>query len=127
MTVNDPVLNLIFKGLDAASLRQRTIAHNLANINTPGFKRSLVSFEEKLDQSILRQTDRHHYSYLGARDIEPQVIKTGAGTQRQDENNVNLDIELSAMIINTIRYNALIQQASDRLENLRYVINDGRR
>jgi flagellar basal-body rod protein FlgB len=39
---------LLKKSLDAAALRQRVIAHNIANINTKGFKRSDVVFEEKL-------------------------------------------------------------------------------
>lgn len=133
MSINDQVLNYILKGLDAASLRQRTIAHNLANINTPGFKRSVVSFEEKLERSIengqgkLFRTDPRHYFDHGGENFEPQVVKTNSGTQRQDGNNVNIDIELSQMIVNTIRYNSLVNQAGDRLENLRYVINDGRR
>lgn len=130
----DPTINLIIQGLDAASLRQRSIAHNLANINTPGYKRSVVRFEEKLERLLgksgsvkLFATNPRHFPYPGAKTIEPEVINMVSGTQRQDGNNVNLDIEMSQMVMNTIRYQAMVQQVDERLANLRYVINDGRR
>ncbi|RYD03070.1 hypothetical protein N752_21915 [Desulforamulus aquiferis] len=33
-----PMFNLLKQGLDAGAMRQRVIANNVANINTPGFK-----------------------------------------------------------------------------------------
>ena len=38
--LNSGAIYLLERALDAAAVRQRTIAHNIANVNTPGFKRS---------------------------------------------------------------------------------------
>jgi len=131
--LSNPMLNLILKGLDAVSLRQRTIAHNMANADTPRFKRSVVSFEEKLAAFLQKtngeQTSRtsgKHFRISGTQSIEPEIKKISTGAQRQDGNNVNMDVELSQMMMNTIIYSALIQQTTDRLDSLRYVINEGR-
>ncbi|MBC7959290.1 MAG: hypothetical protein H7X94_05445 [Vallitaleaceae bacterium] len=40
--------NVIHKALDAATIRNTAISQNLANIDTPNFKRKMVSFEEEL-------------------------------------------------------------------------------
>ncbi|HHU31829.1 MAG TPA: flagellar basal body rod protein FlgB, partial [Clostridia bacterium] len=45
-------MELLQKALNVASLRQDVLAHNIANVNTPGFKRSFVSFEESLQQAL---------------------------------------------------------------------------
>ena len=50
------VLVSIKKGLDAGALRQRVIANNIANVNTPGFKKSAVEFESLLKAALGRDT-----------------------------------------------------------------------
>ncbi len=130
----DPVLALVLKGLDAATLRQRVTAHNLANINTPGFKKSQVRFEEKL-ADLLNREDTGGATGAGFRrlnlsqveNINPEVVQPGNGPLRQDGNNVQLDVEIGEMLMNNLLYATLMRQAGDRLENLRYVINEGRR
>mgnify|MGYP000530431163 CR=1 FL=1 len=51
----DQTVNFLQKALDAASLRQNVLANNIANVNTPGFKRSYVSFEESLQQALKKK------------------------------------------------------------------------
>ncbi|WP_234970196.1 flagellar basal body rod protein FlgB, partial [Carboxydothermus pertinax] len=46
--------NLLKLGIDAATKRQQAIAHNIANVNTPGYRREKVVFEEKV-QEFLKQ------------------------------------------------------------------------
>jgi flagellar basal-body rod protein FlgB len=50
--MNDPGFDLLKSVMDAAALRQRVFAHNLANLNTPGFRRMEVRFEEELRRSL---------------------------------------------------------------------------
>lgn len=123
---NNDMIHLTLKGLDAVALRQKTIAHNMANINTPGFKRSEVKFEEKLDQ-VLKTRGRDGLSTADLRMLEPEVVRVEGTTQRQDGNNVNLEVEISQMAINLLLYQSLVQQLTGRMDSLRYVINDGRR
>jgi flagellar basal-body rod protein FlgB len=113
---------LLKKSLDAAALRQRVIAHNIANINTKGFKRSDVVFEEKLKEEIAKGRGTETASNL-----EPQVVKDESTSIREDGNNVDIDLEMANMAANDILYNTLITQLNVKLGVMRYVINEGRR
>jgi len=123
------------KALEAASLRQRVIADNLANLNTPGFKRSEVRFEESLRRALskreralpLRRTDPRHFG--GAGNLEtlvPEPVTVRTTSMRPDGNNVDLDREMVTLATNTIAYRAAAQMLGDRLAKLSFVINGGR-
>ncbi|MBS3939186.1 MAG: flagellar basal body rod protein FlgB [Peptococcaceae bacterium] len=118
MTLN--IVELLHRGLDAAALRQRTIANNVANANTPGFKRSFVTFEEHVRDAI----DRRSFS-PGA--MTARLQQDRGTSMREDGNNVSVEHEMVLMAANTVQYQALSQQLSERLSLLRYVINEGRR
>ncbi|MEL7567158.1 MAG: flagellar basal body rod protein FlgB [Dehalobacterium sp.] len=121
----DDTIQLVLKSLDAVVLRQKTIAHNMANINTPGFKRSEVIFEKKLDQ-LLNMRGQNHLTSEDIRMLEPEVVKVKDTTQRQDGNNVNMEVEISQMTINLLLYQSLVQRLLGEVSNLSYVINGGR-
>lgn len=125
----DPVLKELSQSLDTAALRQKVISNNLANLNTPNFKRSYVPFDEELQQargriSMTRTHSRHLMGRISAH--EPRVITEEATTRRTDGNNVDLDQEMLDLVTNQLRYNTLIQQISGKYANWRYIINDGR-
>ncbi|WP_130176787.1 flagellar basal body protein [Cryobacterium sp. SO1] len=79
--------------LDGLALRQRTIANNIANVNTPGYTAQRVSFEDALARSV--QAGDGHIAASMARSLEPT---------RLDGNNVNLDTETVANIDTVLRY-----------------------
>ncbi|TDT50615.1 flagellar basal body rod protein FlgB [Fonticella tunisiensis] len=125
---------LIKKSLDASAERSRVIAHNIANINTRGFKASRVVFEEKLNEILngenirLKTTDSKHISNGNSiSDLSYDVIKDKSTSMRLDGNNVDIDSEMTNLAANTILYNTLISQANSRIAMMRYVINEGRR
>ncbi len=128
---NDGVMQYLSAGLDAASLRQETIANNLANLNTPNFNRSTVSFEEQLQKAreaeegrgSLERTHPDHLPQSPAT-LEP-TVQEEASTRRIDGNNVDLEREMLSMVNNQVRYNAMAQRTSDRFDNWQYVINEG--
>lgn len=119
MRVN--VADLLYRALDAAALRQKVIANNVANANTPGFKRSYVTFEEHVKDALSKQLIHN------ASEITPKVVTDRSTSMRDDGNNVDIDQEMVLMSANGISYQALSQQLNDRLSMLRYVINEGRR
>ncbi len=111
------VQDLLHRALDASALRQRVIANNVANANTPGFKRSFVAFEDYIKNAM----DRRDVA-----SVAPRVIVDKSTTMREDGNNVDLDHEMVLMAANAIHNQALTQQLSDRYGLLRYVISGGR-
>jgi len=121
--VADITYKLLKKSLDASALRQRVIANNIANINTKGFKKSDVVFEETLKGEMKRYVNNPDT----AKSVKPEVIKDETTGFRQDGNNVDIDLEMSNMAANNIQYNTLVTQLNSRLSLLKYVISEGRK
>jgi flagellar basal-body rod protein FlgB len=103
----------LLKSLDATMLRARTIANNVANVNTPGYQRLEVSFEEELRRSLDNnrlkgtRTQEGHMA-LGAKNvskINPQVERPIDPTLPSGVNNVDIDSEMAKMAENQILYN----------------------
>lgn len=121
---------LMKKALDASTVRGKVIANNMANINTKGYKRFNVSFEETLkdemnDVSMKRTDERHIKDGQEFGDIG--VKQDTSSSMREDGNNVDLESEKVNQAANTLMYNTLISQVNSRLSSLRYVITGGGR
>ena len=127
---NDRSVQLLEKAIDAGSLRQRVIADNIANINTPGFKKSSVAFESILKKKLntdripLYATDNRHINGVNMLDnIAPVVFQEKTTSMRADGNNVDTEQEMVRLVTNTITYNTNIQELNNRLKLLEFVIN----
>lgn len=87
--------------LDATALRQRVIAHNIANVDSPDHVRMKVSFEEQLSQALgaARQAGVRDAAFLsGIRaEAEPDLASR----------KVQLDEEVAQLSANSLRYQAL--------------------
>lgn len=125
----DPVLGELTRSLDTSALRQKVVANNIANLNTPGYKRSYVPFDEELHQARGRLSlTRTHPRHMAGTDPggDPRVVTESGTTRRTDESNVDLDQEMLDLVTNQLRYNTLIQQVSGKYANWRYIITEGR-
>ena len=94
--------------LDGLSLRQKTIAANIANVNTPGYQAKRVAFEEALGRSVSQGSGA-----IGAttsRSLEPT---------RLDGNNVNLDTETLSNVDTVLRYQFATQAMNSELTAVR--------
>lgn len=116
MKTND-VADVLQRALGAAQLRQNVIAHNIANVNTPGFKRSHVEFEEALAKALEEGRD--------AKSVQPAVIQETDTSLRPDGNNVDIEVENAEMAENQVYYSALARQLSDHFSRLRTAIRGG--
>lgn len=138
------------RGLDAASLRQEVISDNIANVDTPGFKASRVSFEDELRRALqglegsppadgrgsppaVRLVGTHPghivagHQPRGPAEIRPRIVTDTASSMRNDGNNVDVEAQMAELAENTVLYNALVRQISAQFANLRTAINEGRR
>ena len=122
------------KSLDASALRQRVSANNIANVNTPYFKKSSVEFESYLqkalskDPSPMRATDPRHFGNKpGLESVQAEVLRQKWTFMRTDLNNVDIDEEMTNLAANSIMYQTLTRLISDRYSSLSSVISGGRR
>lgn len=116
----------VLKSLDAGMLRSRVIANNIANVNTPGFKRLEVSFEEHLSKALDKTrlkgttTNSKHFA-IGRKDISkinPIVERPVDPTLPSGVNNVDIDTEMAKLAENQILYNFGIRFARGALRKL---------
>jgi flagellar basal-body rod protein FlgB len=132
-TKNEQLLKSALEGLTA---RQRTIADNVANVDTPEFKATRVSFEKALSQAHgARDNSLPMFKVPGGvagpgeavGNVSPTATQETNLGRRNDGNNVDIDTEMLELSDTNIRFNALIQVMSSKMTGLRYVINDGKR
>ncbi|WP_242868872.1 flagellar basal body rod protein FlgB [Desulfotomaculum copahuensis] len=126
------IIMTLQKQLDASALTQRVIANNVANINTPGFKKSRVAFTEELrralgEDALPLKTDnpRQIEAPLPLARVEPMVVKEEDTTMGYNANNVDIDQEMVNLAANTLTYQAAARALGDRLALLDYVIKGG--
>lgn len=109
-------LDMMGKLLDAAALRQRVIAGNLANVNTPNFRRYDVEFEDVFNEAVKGgNIDR-------AREIQPRVVQDEGGAVKEDGNNVVLEREIGDLMKNSLYFETLTQMLTKKIDGLRNAI-----
>jgi flagellar basal-body rod protein FlgB len=117
MTKTDNIIALIEAGIKAEGLRQKAIANNVANLETPGYRRIDVKFEEVLAKS-LDSSDPIDLSKL-----EPEVYQPKKTPVKSNGNDVTLENEVGAMIKNSLRHQTFIRLLSKRYKQIELAIN----
>ena len=119
-------VNVLDKALDASALRHEAISNNLANVDTPNYKREDVNFEVQLAKAL-----RHsRYKSMDAKvadlkmnRLQPLAYKDYAGVSyRIDGNNVDPDTEGVYLAKNQIVYQGLEQSVAQEFKNLQAVM-----
>lgn len=114
----------VTRALDASALRQQVIAHNLANVNTPGFKRQEVQFETELNRALAqKQNPCAPAGCSTVSELRPHVVTIAETGERADGNNVNLESENVQMAVNALRFEVLSQSIGGTFRALKSVIN----
>ena len=122
-------INVLDKAADGAWMRNQAIAHNIANADTPGYKRQDVSFEVELKHalkaskyvSLDQKVD--NLNKVGLSRINPRTYSDYAGySYRLDRNNVDIDTENVELASNQLKYNALVQSINEEFSNIKTVL-----
>lgn len=128
-SISENTYNLLKKSMDASALRSKVIANNIANINTKGYKRFYVTFEETLNDSMgknMMKTDNNKHMQTGSSSSEITVKRDESSSMRQDGNNVDIDLEMTNQAANTLMYDALVKQVNSKLSLTSYIIGGGK-
>jgi flagellar basal-body rod protein FlgB len=125
---SDATYDLIKSGIKASNVRAKTIANNIANVNTKDYKRFNVVFEENLKKDEnsseleLKRTNPAHFTSSNSDNDNISIEQDKSTSMRNDGNNVDLDIEKVNQAANTLKYNALITSINNKFNNLKAVI-----
>ena len=119
-------VNVLDKAMDASWLRNEAISNNIANADTPGYKRQDVNFEIQLAKAL-----RHsRYKTMDAKvadvkmnRLNPITYTDYAGySYRLDGNNVDPDTEGVYLAKNQVVYQGLYQSVQQEFKNLQAVL-----
>jgi len=134
MTSDLTAFNLLQGALQAADLRQQVYANNIANVDTPGYKRQDVVFEDLL-QSQMQQAppaqmgvqqmaipQPGNSNLAAVSQIQPEVITDSSSAIQNNGNNVDINNEMTLLAENQIRYNALINDLKLRFSRTQAAI-----
>lgn len=121
-------INLINKALDGAWLKQSAISNNIANVNTPGYKKQTVNFEDTLRAEMGKAQHvpmmRTHAQHMDPNyPFEPRIQDVMDSSYRADKNNVDVDVENAEMAKNTIYYNVLIDRVNSQYTRIKTALN----
>ena len=119
-------INVVDRALDASYLRETVIANNIANVDTPYYKRKDVNFQDVLDDAIdsaKYKTIDQAVTSINTDDLNPiEYTDAENFSYRIDRNNVDIDTENAELASEQLRYQALIQSANLDVSRFRSVI-----
>lgn len=117
--------------LQAANLRQEVLVGNIANVDTPYYKRSSVSFENLLKKEMgsmtpslvgRRTNEKHMEIGLSAQNATPTVTTDRSTSMNNNLNNVDIDSEMTQIAENQLRYNAYVEQINYQIKMKRIAV-----
>ncbi len=102
------------RALAAASVRHKLLAHNVANVDTPGYKRFDIAMQSALQQDASSPLENSIYQQLNT-------------SLRVDGNNVDIEQEMTLVAETEAYFNAVASSLIKQMATVRYLINEGRR
>ena len=117
MSQTDNLVDLLEAGVRAENLRQKAISNNIANIESPGYRRLDVRFEEVLSKLL----DSPGEIDLG--DLDPELYRPENTPVNSKGNDVNLESEIGKLIKNSIFHKAYIRLLSNKYKQIDAAIN----
>lgn len=131
--LNNASFQRLEAAVQAAEKRQRIISNNIANVDTPHFKRSEVLFESMLEQSFGnsrklqfsgKRTDDRHIAFGSevAKIPAAKVITRHTSSMGNNNNNVDVDREMALLAKNQLNYSFYIQQMNHDMKMMNIAI-----
>lgn len=119
-------INVLDKAMDASWERETLIANNMANIDTPGYKRKDLDFTQVLKHELgrskyesldskIRDINDGHLAHLSPKPFYDHITYS----YRLDDNNVDVDQENMELASEQIRYRMLEDAVDHEFSSLK--------
>lgn len=128
-------LDILHRNMDVSLLRQDVIANNIANADTPNFKRSEVNFESELQDALASErktteftaarTHEDHINFhreIDYQSVRPRVRLDYATTADNNGNNVDIEQETMNYLQNQMNYTLMTQSMSAQFNRVNLVL-----
>src|SRR5579875_2979831 len=110
----DPIAGSLEQYMTLVSARQKLVASNIANADTPGYKTKDIDFQSELQNAL-----------SGNGVSSPSVVDVSGLAVKNDGNNVNLDREARLLAENALRFNLASNLMHSKLKIMRMAIENG--
>ena len=110
MGMLDPVAGQLERYMDLLSARQKLVASNIANADTPGYHTQDIDFQSE---------------FLNAVGLTPRVVEASGLPVKNDGNNVSLDRESRLLAENALRFQVATGLLRFEIQGLRSAIKEG--
>ena len=117
MSRTENIFDFLDAGIRAENLRQKTIANNIANHETPGYRRLDVKFEEILAKSLDEDGS------VEANDLEPLLFSPKDSQVKENGNDVNMETEVGQLIDNSMKYKAYVRMLNKKYQQIESAID----
>lgn len=128
-------MDILHRSMDVSYLRQDVTANNIANAQTPNFKRSTVNFESQLAYALQSEsetprfqaavTDERHIPFhreMDYRDVTPRRVLDYTTTTENNGNNVDIEVESMDLLNNQLAYQMMARAVSDAIGRVNLVL-----
>lgn len=127
-------LDIMHRTMDVSLLRRGVVADNIANADTPNFKRSVINFESELKSALesenkdrLRGSVTHprHIAFDHSkdyRDVGPRRVLDYLSTSDNNGNNVDLETETMTLLQNQLEYELMTRFVANQFTQLNIVL-----
>jgi len=113
--LENPAVQLLERYLDVAASRQRAVATNIANLDTPGYKTRDIDFQSALAAA-----------FAGGAETALDAQPVGGLVERPDGNNVNMERESMLLAETQLQFRAGVQLLRSQFGRLRTAITEGK-
>ena len=111
MSKTNEIIGMLESGIRAEILRQKVITNNVANLETPGYKRLAVKFEELLSKAI----ESPGKTGLA---VEAEVYQPNQTPVKSNGNDVSWEGEVGEMVKNSLRHKAYVRILSKKYQQM---------
>ncbi|MDA0772637.1 MAG: flagellar basal body rod protein FlgB [Cyanobacteria bacterium] len=122
--LGNPIESIGF-ALQGLEMRSKAIAGNIANVNTPGYKRKVVNFEDILQDKTfkdveMRSTDSSHI--ITGTDSNKPIVISEEQSFNVDSNSIDIDKEMVELSKTGLRFKALSALAKKQFDQMKGII-----
>lgn len=113
-----PQADRLSRAMNKTAERQSLLVNNLANVNTPGFKRKDSDF------NILLEDSMDNFDQVVA-NRKGGAMRAESSSLRLDGNNVDMEFEVMSIATTEARFNTLTELTSRYFSGLKNIIREG--
>lgn len=121
--------------LQALNVQHKVTTENIANADTPNYKKKSVEFEEELrriiengktDQLDMKRTHEKHFPVSNANDsiVNYRIVENNETSMNNNNNNVDIDKEMANLSENQLMYNYMVDRVSGHYKKMKNLLQD---